>query len=95
MALKLKIVEDTVLKQKPLESDKLSTKDKQSIKQGTELELETWKLLPQEKFHIQVVFAEDNFQDKNIWYAFNDHVEVWQENEKLKLEPLLLKDVSS
>lgn len=95
MALKLKILEDTVLKQKPIESAKLSTKDKQTIKEGTELELEKWQLLPQEKFHIQVVFAKDNFQDKNIWYAFTEHVEVWQENEKLKLEPLLVKNVRS
>ncbi|MGB7443808.1 MAG: peptidoglycan-binding protein [Coleofasciculaceae cyanobacterium] len=95
MTLTLKVTEDTVFKQKPIESTELSDKDKHSVPPGTELELENWKIIPNAKFHIQVILAKDSFQDKRTWYAFTPHVQVWQNNESLKLDPLLLKDVTS
>lgn len=76
MTLRLKIVQNTILKQKPVESSQLSAEDKHSIQRGAELELHSWDRLQKNKLYIRVSLAKESFKGKNTWYALRAHTQV-------------------
>ncbi|MEC4806698.1 MAG: N-acetylmuramoyl-L-alanine amidase [Jaaginema sp. PMC 1079.18] len=83
--LSLKIITDTVLKQEPIDSTEISDSNlKYPITAGNELALHSWG---EEGNHIKVAFLGHTFNGFNTWYAFGDHVEIWQKGEPLELEP--------
>ncbi|MFP4121935.1 MAG: peptidoglycan-binding protein [Coleofasciculus sp.] len=88
MALTLKIFEDTLLKQQPVDSSQISNpEDLYSLTQGTELVLHSWDPKDGEPHHIRVAFATDRFNNKNTWYAFTDHIQIW-DGETVLLPPV-------
>jgi len=103
MALKLKIIEDTVLKQKPIDSSQLADNDKQSIPKGTELELHSWAFLEEDNAHVRVAFAQDSFKGRNTWLVFKGHVQILEGDRMVLLEPppvvpiisLMVREVTS
>jgi hypothetical protein len=69
----LKILTDTVLKQKPVQSTSLPNDQKQSVKAGTVLKVHSYAPAAD---HIKVALADQSFQGKNTWYAFQRHVAI-------------------
>lgn len=83
--LSLKIITDTVLKQEPIDSREISDSNlKYPITAGNELALHSWG---EEGNHIKVAFLGNTFNGFNTWYAFGDHVEIWEKGAPLELEP--------
>lgn len=77
MDITLKVIRDTVFKQRPIDSSQISNpQDKQEIDRGTELKVHSWLDLPNEKFHLRVAFVDTFFHGKNTWYVFGPHVEL-------------------
>ena len=88
MALTLKIFEDTLLKQQPVDSSQISNpEDLYSLTKGTELELHSWDPNDGQPHHIRVAFAKDRFNNKNTWYAFTNHIQIW-DGETVLLPPV-------
>lgn len=69
----LKILRDTVLKQKILQSSQLPNDQKHSIAAGTVLNLKAY--VPASD-HIKVTFADQTFQGKNTWHVYQRHVAI-------------------
>lgn len=93
--LVLKIIEDTILKQKPISSSQIDDPEaEKSINSGTQLELQSWKKA--DNAHVKVAFADASFKDKNTWYAFTDHVQIWCGESKIPLEETkVVREVTS
>ncbi|HEY9597974.1 MAG TPA: M15 family metallopeptidase, partial [Cyanophyceae cyanobacterium] len=88
MVLKLKVIADTVFKQQPVDSSQLSNpEDLYSIQKGTELEVHSWDPNDGKPFHIRVAFAKDRFNNKNTWYVFTNHIQLWDGNTVLLPKP--------
>lgn len=71
--LQLKVLVNSVLKQKPIESGKLPDDQKQSISAGTVLTIESFTPVAD---HLKVTFADKTFQGKNTWLIFQRHAVV-------------------
>jgi uncharacterized protein YvpB len=69
----LKILCDTVLKQKPVQSSQLGDDQKQSVKAGTLLAIAAYS---PEADHIKVTLQDQSFQGKNTWYVFQRYAVV-------------------
>ena len=69
--MKLKILQNTVLKSQPVQSADLAADQKEEITAGQLFELHSYKV---EGKHIRVAFEEVKFKGRNTWYAFADHV---------------------
>lgn len=63
----LKILIDTVLKQRPIQSTGLKDNEKQSVKAGTVLKIDSFSPASD---HIKVTLVEPSFQGKNTWYVY-------------------------
>lgn len=63
----LKILVDTVLKQRPLQSSQLANAEKQTVKAGTLFNLQSFAPASD---HIKVALADKSFQGKNTWYVY-------------------------
>ncbi len=66
----LKVLCDTIFKQRPLSSSDLSDSEKQSIPAGTVLKVQSYA---PEGDHIKVCFADQSFQNRNTWYVYSRH----------------------
>lgn len=83
--LLLKIIKNTVLKQEPIASDAIKDDNlKQSILAGEELALYSWE---EQGNHVKVSFADRTFKGFNVWYAFTEHIEIWQNGKPLQQQP--------
>jgi hypothetical protein len=78
--MKLKILQNTVLKLQPVQSADLSADQKEEITAGQLFELHSYKV---EGKHIRVAFEEVKFKGRNTWYAFADHVRLVTSQEAL------------
>lgn len=88
MALKLKILEDTIFKQQPIESSQLSKpEDQYRIQKGRELDLHSWDPNDGQPHHIRVALAKDRFNNKNTWYVFTNHIQIWDDETVLLPKP--------
>jgi hypothetical protein len=67
MTTQLKILTDTVLKQKPVQSSTLQDAEKQSIKAGTIFNIKSF--LPTSD-HIKITLADQSFKGFNTWYVY-------------------------
>lgn len=63
----LKILVDTVLKQKPIQSSGLPDNQKQPVKAGTVFNIQSFAPAAD---HIKVALADKTFQGKNTWYVY-------------------------
>lgn len=73
----LKILCDTMLKQQPIQSNKLADDQKQAMKAGTLLNIQAYA---PDTDHIKVTLADQTFQGKNTWYVFQRHCAVLENN---------------
>lgn len=72
----LRVINDTILKQKPIPSSKINDpKQKQSLKDGAELALHSYRY-DEGSQHFKVSFLKESFQGRNTWWAYEEHVEV-------------------
>lgn len=69
--MKLKTLQNTVLKLEPVQSATLSSEEKQEVGADQLFDLHSYK---DEGKHIKVAFKDASFQGRNTWYAFSDHV---------------------
>lgn len=85
MALTLKIITATVLKQRPVQSVQLSDSDKEPIAAGQELPIQWYTV---EGDHLKVAFSVAKFNGMNTWYAFGSHVQVLKDGKVAYPVPL-------
>ena len=83
MTTKLLIVANTILKQEPMESSLLSPESKFNILAGQELELQRWTTT--NNSHIKIDLATP-INGKATWFAFSDHVQIQENEVKVRLE---------
>jgi len=84
-ALALKVIRDTVLKQEPIDASEIADPTrKYSVREGEVLALHSWT---EEGNHVRVAFLGATFNGFNTWYAFIDHVELYEDGEPLEFEP--------
>lgn len=69
----LKILCDTTLKQKPVQSSQLADTEKQLLSGGTVLKLHSYS---PEGDHIKISFLDQSFQNRNTWYVYCKHAVV-------------------
>ncbi len=86
--LQLKILVDTLLKYRPIQSTLLPNEEVQPIRAGTVLTLHSF--LPIED-HIRVAFSNQSFHDRNTWYVSVFHAHVIQDGQSIPLYGLQLK----
>lgn len=82
--LALKTIRDTVLKQNKIPSDEITDSlHKYELEAGTQLILESWL---EDGNHVKVTLA-NAINDLTTWYAFVEHIEIWQDGKPLQIEP--------
>jgi uncharacterized protein YvpB len=74
----LKILVDTVLKQKPLQSAQLPDNEKQSVQAGTLLNVHSFAPAAD---HVKVAFADTTFKGKNTWYVYQKAAAIVDNNQ--------------
>lgn len=77
--MKLKILINTVLKHRPVQSFELGYNKKVSAYVGTEFEIESYTFARNN--HLKVKFAAPFPRNQNIWYIFAPHVQIITEND--------------
>ncbi|MDB9311717.1 N-acetylmuramoyl-L-alanine amidase [Spirulina sp. CS-785/01] len=83
--LSVKVIRDTVFKQEAIDSSQITDPNlKYPIKEGNEFALHSWT---EEGNHVKIALLNDSFNGFNTWYAFIDHIEIFQEGEPLQLQP--------
>lgn len=69
--MKLKILQKTVFKLKPVQAVDLPADQKEEISAGQLFDLHSYKT---EGSHIKIALRDIKFKERNTWYAFSDHV---------------------
>lgn len=82
MALSLKVVKDTILKQSPIDRSLLTDDDKVNLT-SNEYDLHSWVDL-EEDSHLRVAFAANSFNGRNTWYIYTGHAEVWNDGRMIR-----------
>lgn len=72
--MRLKVVQSTVLKLKPVQSSELPDTDKFPLEAGKELDLHSY--LDDGNNHLRVAFQGIAFQGRNTWYVYSPHVQL-------------------
>ncbi|MEL7036712.1 MAG: C39 family peptidase [Cyanobacteria bacterium J06592_8] len=88
-ALVVKIIKETILKLRPVQSSELNESEKQGIKDNQSFSLVAFEPI---RNHVRIAFREDSFKDQFIWYVFGKHAEVYEES-KLVFPKILPKEV--
>ncbi len=86
----LKILQNTVFKDRPVASESLGYNSKVSAHIGTEYEIQSYSLA--ENHHIKAVFLPPLPRNHNIWYIFSSHIQIIDEKNPVKPpqpEPIL------
>ncbi len=81
----LKILCDTVLKQQPLQSSKLSDDQKQLVKAGTLFNIQAYA---PSSDHVKVTLLDQSPQGKNTWYVYQKHAAIVDKNDVIFHRPL-------
>lgn len=76
--MELKLLRDTVLKQKPVQSSQLSESEKQPLAGGTILQLHSFT---PEGDHVKVAFRDREYRGLNTWYVYYKHAVVTKNSE--------------
>lgn len=79
-SINLQIIKDTILKNRPLQADVLSDKEKHNLKAGTQLKLTEFEI---ERNHLKITLTEATFENAVTWYIFGEHAEVFEGNTKV------------
>ncbi|MGB0560763.1 MAG: N-acetylmuramoyl-L-alanine amidase [Spirulinaceae cyanobacterium] len=83
--LSLKTLRETTFKQELVDSSQITDPNlKYEVEGDLDFPLHSWA---EEGNHVKVSFLHNTFNGFNTWYAFSDHIEIWQEGKPLTLEP--------
>ena len=80
--MKLRIINNTVFKDRPIQSELIAYNRKISAYAGTEFEIESYDLVNDN--HYKVIFINPLPRNQNLWYVFCDHVEIIDPNNPIK-----------
>jgi len=86
----LKVLEDTVFKQSPVQSALLPENEKVSVKAGTAFTLHSF--MPGQGNHVRVALSDTQLKGRNTWVAFRKHVEIVQDDGTKSVGPYKLGD---
>lgn len=84
----LRILVDTILKMRPLQSAILPDEEECSISAGTMLKLHSY--VPVED-HIKVAFADQAFNGRNTWYIYSGHVQILKDDKAVEMSGKQIK----
>jgi len=76
----LKVIQNTVLKSKPIQSTLLTDNEKQLLEAGKELELVVYNPV---RNHLRVALRNQSFKNSSIWYIFKPHAEIYQNQRRV------------
>lgn len=74
----LKVLCDTLLKQQPIQSSKLTDEQLQPVKAGTLFNVQSYTAVSD---HIKVALTDQSFQGKNTWYIYQRHAAILDKND--------------
>lgn len=80
----LKITKETILKLRPVPASELSDNEKQGMKAPQEFQLLAFEPI---RNHIRVAFRSETFKEQSVWYIYDQHGEVHQNN-KIVFPPI-------
>ncbi|NEO86588.1 MAG: hypothetical protein F6J87_20370 [Spirulina sp. SIO3F2] len=84
-SLSVQILRDTRFKQELIDSSQITDPNlKYEVKEGDSFPLHSWA---EEGNHVKLSFLHNTFNGFNTWYAFSDHIEIWQDGKPLTQEP--------
>jgi hypothetical protein len=77
-AMEFVALQDTVLKEQPIQSSALKPDQKVSIPKGSRYQVHSHCAVDNDDQHVKIAFKGVTFgpQAKNTWYAFNKHIEI-------------------
>lgn len=71
----LKIVKNTILKLRPVQSSQLNDSEKHNIKLGEELTLLAFEPM---RDHIRISLRRESIKNQSVWYIYEKHAEIYQ-----------------
>ncbi|MDJ0714811.1 MAG: C39 family peptidase [Prochloraceae cyanobacterium] len=77
--IELRVLENTVFKISPVQSDQLSDEEKIDVAKGQEFELESYQDIGN---HVQITLDKKELKGRKTWVAFKGHVEIQREGIK-------------
>ncbi len=80
----IKTIKSTVFKSKPIQSSELSDSEKQLIEEGQEFELLAYIKV---RNHFRVALRSQYFNGSAIWYAYENHVEIYENDQRIHPPP--------
>ena len=84
MTIKMKIIEETILKQSTINSSEIEDpKLKETVKVGQEFELDAWEKTG--NVHIKATLANTKINGKNTWYAYEKHIQIFKDGQEIPL----------
>jgi hypothetical protein len=72
-------VQNSIIKQQPVQSNQLPSNKRQDIPAGTVLVLQSYSIPPGSNDHYQITLDDIQFKSFSNWFAFANHVQVTQE----------------
>ncbi|BAZ39242.1 peptidoglycan-binding domain 1 protein [Calothrix sp. NIES-4101] len=72
-------VQNSVIKQQPIESSQLPSNQRQDIPAGTTLVLQSYNIPPGSNNHYKISLDDIQFKGFSNWFAFANHVQIIQE----------------
>ncbi|SKB13869.1 conserved hypothetical protein [Planktothrix sp. PCC 11201] len=78
--IQVRVIKDTLLKTKPLQSDTLLSTEKHEVKTGTTLKVTSFEV---ERGHLKFTLADTPIEKGWTWYVFGEHAEVSEGNTKV------------
>ena len=85
-ALVLKIIKETILKYRPVQSSELNESEKRGTKENQSFSLVAFERV---RNHVRVALRGESFQDQPIWYVFEKHAEIYEASKRVhpKIRP--------
>lgn len=79
MTTRIVFIQDSVIKQQPVQSNELPSNQRQDIPAGTTFVLQTYSLPPGGNDHYKITLENLQIKGYNSWFVFADHVQIIQE----------------
>jgi uncharacterized protein YvpB len=76
----LRVIKDTLLKTRPLQSTVLSDKEKYPIKAGTQLNITIFEV---QRDHVKVTLSDEPIQNSRVWFLYGLHITIFEGNKQV------------
>jgi uncharacterized protein YvpB len=80
--LTLKVIKDTLLKTRPLQSTVLSDQEKYPIKAGTQLNITIFEV---QRDHVKVTLSDEPIDNSRVWFLYGQHITIFEGNKQVYL----------